>query len=91
MTALVLIATFGLGDRGDSGARKDLVHTGDTVNVAARIEGQCHVLSARLSALESTLALAPLPQGFHAEPVGEVGLRGRTGAVRLLNISTRIR
>lgn len=66
--------------------KKDIVHTGDTVNVAARIEGQCHGLGARLLASEAALALAPLPEGVEAEAVGDVGLRGRSGAVRLFRV-----
>ena len=66
--------------------KKDIVHTGDAVNVAARIEGQCHALGARLLASEAALALAPLPEGVEAERVGEVGLRGRAGAVRLFRV-----
>jgi len=66
--------------------KKDIVHTGDAVNVAARIEGQCHGLGARLLASEAALALAPLPEGVEAEAVGEVGLKGRAGAVRLFRV-----
>ncbi len=66
--------------------KKDIVHTGDAVNVAARIEGQCHALGARLLASEAALSLAPLPGGLQAEAVGEVGLRGRRGAVRLYRV-----
>ncbi len=66
--------------------KKDIVHTGDAVNVAARIEGQCHALGARLLASEAALALAPLPDDVEAEMVGEVGLRGRAGVVRLYRV-----
>lgn len=66
--------------------KKDLVHTGDTVNVAARVEGQCHALGARLLASEAALGLAPLPAGLGAEEVGAVELRGRAGAVRLFRL-----
>ena len=66
--------------------KKDLVHTGDAVNVAARVEGQCHALGARLLASEAALGLAPLPAGVEAEEVGAVELRGRAGAVRLFRL-----
>ena len=66
--------------------KKDIVHTGDAVNVAARIEGQCHALGARLLASAAALALAPLPEEVKAEAVGEVGLRGRAGAVQLYRV-----
>ncbi len=66
--------------------KKDLVHTGDAVNVAARTEGQSHALGARLLVSEAALGLAALPGGVEAEPVGEVGLRGRTGGVGLYRV-----
>ncbi|MDT7858364.1 adenylate/guanylate cyclase domain-containing protein [Rubrivirga sp. S365] len=66
--------------------KKDIVHTGDAVNVAARIEGQCHGLGARLLASEAALGLAPLPAGLEAEEVGAVELRGRVGTVRLFRL-----
>jgi adenylate cyclase len=66
--------------------KKDLVHTGDAVNVAARIEGRCNALGARLLASEAALALAALPNGVEAEEVGAVELRGRAGAVRLYRL-----
>lgn len=66
--------------------KKDIVHSGDAVNVTSRIEGQCHALGARLLASEAALALAPLPAGVVAEPVGAVDLRGRAGAVPLFRV-----
>lgn len=68
--------------------KKDLVYSGDAVNVTARIEGACHEFGARLLASEAGLALAPLPAGVTAEDVGEVSLRGREGAVRLFRVTT---
>ena len=68
--------------------KKDIVHSGDAVNVTARIEGQCHALEARLLVSEAALALAPLPDGVEAEAVGAIDLRGRAGAVRLLRVQS---
>ncbi|MDT0631941.1 adenylate/guanylate cyclase domain-containing protein [Rubrivirga litoralis] len=67
--------------------KKDIVHSGDAVNVTARIEGRCHALGARLLVSEAALGLAPLPDDAEAEPVGEIDLRGRDGAVRLLRVT----
>ena len=66
--------------------KKDIVHSGDAVNVTSRIEGQCHALGARLLVSEAALALAPLPPGVVAEDVGAVDLRGREGPVRLFRL-----
>ena len=68
--------------------KKDIVHSGDAVNVTARIEGQCHAFGARLLVSEAALALGPLPDGAEAEEVGAVELRGREGAVRLFRVTT---
>ena len=76
-----VVVTAEVGD-----VKKDIVHSGDAVNVAARIEGQCHALGARLLASEA--ALAPLPAGVETESVGAVDLRGRNGLVRLFRITT---
>jgi class 3 adenylate cyclase len=51
--------------------------------VAARIEGACHTMKARLLVSEAALALAPLPAGVLTEDAGTVELRGRSGSVRL--------
>ncbi|MEM1057578.1 MAG: adenylate/guanylate cyclase domain-containing protein [Bacteroidota bacterium] len=66
--------------------KKDIVYSGDTVNVAARIEGQCHALGARLLASREALDLAPLPEGVDPEEVGAIGLRGREGTVKLFRV-----
>lgn len=67
--------------------KKDIVYSGDAVNVTARIEGQCHALDARLLVSGEALGLAALPDGVQAEAVGEVDLRGRAGAVPLFRVS----
>ncbi|MEM1055299.1 MAG: adenylate/guanylate cyclase domain-containing protein [Bacteroidota bacterium] len=66
--------------------KKDIVYSGDTVNVAARIEGQCHAQGARLLSSQEALELAPLPEGVEPEEVGAIDLRGRSGAVRLFRV-----
>ena len=78
-----VVVTAEVGD-----VKKDIVHSGDAVNVAARIEGQCHALGARLLVSEAALALAPLPTSVGTESVGAVDLRGRDGLVRLFRITT---
>ncbi len=66
--------------------KKDIVHSGDAVNVTARIEGQCRAYDARLLASDAVLELAPLPEGVTARPIGSVELRGRDGAIPLLRV-----
>lgn len=66
--------------------KKDIVHSGDTVNVAARIEAMCHSYGARLLASEAALGFLDVPQGATVEDVGEVALRGREGKVRLFRL-----
>lgn len=66
--------------------KKDIVHSGDAVNVTARVEAQCHALGARLLASEEALGVFEVPTGARAEDAGLVALRGREGAVRLFRI-----
>ena len=66
--------------------KKDIVHSGDTVNVAARIEAACHAYEARLLVSEAALAVLDVPEGAAAEDVGEAALRGRDGKIRLFRL-----
>ena len=68
-------------------ARKDIVHSGDAVNVTSRIEAQCHAHGARLLASEAALRLLGTPAGAAAEDVGTAEIRGRDGGVRLFRIT----
>jgi len=57
--------------------KKDIVHSGDTVNAASRIVGQCRKLDARLLVSEAAMQLLETPDGLTLERLGPVALRGR--------------
>jgi len=64
----------------------DIVHSGDTLNTTARMEGLCRPLNQRLLVSESLLNRLSLPAELRAEEVGVVPLRGKTEATRLFGI-----
>ncbi|MEM1041214.1 MAG: adenylate/guanylate cyclase domain-containing protein [Bacteroidota bacterium] len=67
--------------------KSDLAYSGDVVNTAARIEGQCRPLGYRLLISDTLLERCPLPDGLTAEEVGTVLLRGKAEALQLYSIS----
>ncbi len=75
------VVTAEIGD-----LKRDIVHSGDTLNTTARIEGQCRPLGRRLLASETLLNRLVLPAGFRAEAVGAVPLRGVGETVRLFGV-----
>ncbi len=64
-------------------ARKDLAFHGDTMNTAARVETACKELDAQCLVSELVYGAIELPPHLEARSVGEVELRGRTGALTL--------
>ena len=53
--------------------KKEIAFNGETLNVTARIQGECNRLGRRLLASRSLL---DLPAELTAEPMGAVALRG---------------
>ena len=69
--------------------KKDIVHSGDTVNTAARVEAQCRPLGRRVLVSEDLLRRCPLPRDLEVEDMGARELRGKVDAVRLSSIRAR--
>jgi adenylate cyclase len=67
-------------------ARKDLAFHGDTMNTAARVETACKELDAQCLVSELVYSAIELPPHLEARSVGEVELRGRTGALTLYSV-----
>ena len=67
-------------------ARKDLAFHGDTMNTAARVETACKELDAQCLVSERVYGAIELPPHLEARSVGEVELRGRTGALELFSV-----
>ena len=78
------VVTAEIGD-----IKKDIVHSGDTVNTAARVEAQCRPLDRRVLVSESLLRRCHLPAELETEDMGERELRGKAGALRLFSIRAR--
>lgn len=75
------VVTAEIGD-----LKRDIVHSGDTLNTTARIEGQCRPLGRQLLVSETMLDRCTLPGDLHAEEVGTVPLRGKAEHVRLFGV-----
>jgi len=78
------VVTAEIGD-----IKKDIVHSGDTVNTAARVEAQCRPLERRVLVSETLLGWCPLPAELEAEDMGARELRGKTETVRLFSVRAR--
>jgi len=69
--------------------KKDIVHSGDTVNTAARVEAECRPLERRVLVSEALLRQCHLPDELEIEDMGERELRGKVEALRLYSIRAR--
>jgi class 3 adenylate cyclase len=78
------VVTAEIGD-----IKKDIVHSGDTVNIAARVEAQCRPLERRVLVSEALVRRCQLPSELEIEDMGERELRGRVEALRLYSVRAR--
>ena len=67
--------------------KRDIVHSGDVVNTAARIEGECRPRGHRLLVSAALLARLPAAEGLAVEPLGEVALRGKAERVAICAVT----
>ena len=68
--------------------QKDIVHSSDTVNTAARVEAQCRPLERRVLVSEALVSQCQVPEEL--EEMGERELRGKVEALRLYCARSRI-
>jgi adenylate cyclase len=61
--------------------KRDIVHSGDVVNTAARIEGECRPRGERLLVSQAMLDRMPALGGWTVEPLGALALRGKARTV----------
>lgn len=66
--------------------KRDIVHSGDVVNTAARIEGECRPRGRRLLISEALHARMPALEAVTAEPLGAAPLRGKAEPVALVAV-----
>jgi len=78
------VVTAEIGD-----IKKDIVHSGDTVNTAARIEAQCRPLERRVLVSEALLSQCQVPEELELEDMGERELRGKVEPLRLYSVRAR--
>lgn len=78
------VVTAEIGD-----IKKDIVHSGDTVNTAARVEAQCRPLERRVLVSEALLNRCQVPRELEVEDMGKRELRGKSEAVRLFSVRAR--
>jgi adenylate cyclase len=78
------VVTAEIGD-----IKKDIVHSGDTVNTAARVEAQCRPLERRVLVSGALLERCQVPVELELEDMGERELRGKVEALRLYSLRAR--
>ena len=67
--------------------KRDIVHSGDVVNTAARIEGECHPRGQQLLVSDELLSrMPPLAEAVHTD-LGPAALRGKSESVGLVAIA----
>jgi adenylate cyclase len=79
------VVTAEIGD-----IKKDIVHSGDTVNTAARVEAQCRPLERRVLVSAALLSQCQVPEELELEDMGERELRGKVEALRLYSVRARV-
>ena len=79
------VVTAEIGD-----IKKDIVHSGDTVNTAARIEAQCRPLERRVLVSEALLSQCQVPEELALEDMGEQELRGKVEPLHLYSVRARV-
>lgn len=78
------VVTAEIGD-----IKKDIVHSGDTVNTASRVEAQCRPLERRVLVSGALLDRCRVPEELEVEDMGERELRGKADALRLYSVRAR--
>jgi adenylate cyclase len=63
--------------------KKDIVFSGDVLNTTARIQGECNRYRVNLLVSADLLQLMPVEDAFHAIPIGEIPLRGKSEPLAL--------
>jgi adenylate cyclase len=78
------VVTAEIGD-----IKKDIVHSGDAVNTAARVEAECRPLERRVLVSKALLSRCQVPEELEIEDMGERELRGKLEALRLYSVRAR--
>lgn len=71
--------------------KKDIAYHGDTLNVAARLEGLCKIHSQPLLISEAVSKLDNIEKKYYSTSLGTQYLKGRSNPVEVLSISKSLR
>ncbi len=69
--------------------KKDIVFSGDVLNTASRIQGECNRYDASILVSSDLLERMPLNRTFETIPMGEIHLRGKANKVALNTVKIR--
>lgn len=67
--------------------KREIAYHGDTLNVAARLEGECNRLKVNLIISEKLLKLLKLGDHYDTTFVGDIQLRGKQGFVKMHSVT----
>ena len=67
--------------------KRDIVHSGDVVNTAARIEGECRPRGRTLLVSDELMGRMPTPDDVAVTDLGPAALRGKSEAVGLVSVT----
>ncbi len=69
--------------------RRDIAYHGDTINTAARLQGECNRLNVKLLMSEALLTEMDLPSNYKTTLKGEMQLRGKNGMIKVFSIEEK--
>ena len=69
--------------------KKDIVFSGDVLNTASRIQGECNRYDAGILVSSDLLERMPLDRSFEKIPMGEIRLRGKANKIALNTVKIR--
>lgn len=69
--------------------KKDIVFSGDVLNTASRIQGECNRYDAGILVSSDLLERMPLDRSFEKIPMGEIHLRGKANKIALNTVKIR--
>lgn len=69
--------------------KKDIVFSGDVLNTASRIQGECNRYDAGILVSSDLLERMPLDRSFEKIPMGEIQLRGKASKIALNTVKIR--
>jgi adenylate cyclase len=67
--------------------KKEIVHNGDVLNTAARIQSMCNELGRRFVASKELIQAMEVPKDFSIEQLGAVALRGKAEPIELVGLA----